>query len=203
MAQISLFPMESILLPGSILPLQVFEERYVHLIQDCIGRTSIGLIQPSTEDAIINPPLSAMGCSGRIIRFEELENGRFFVILRGEKRFHYIEDSISPRGYREAEVRWVIEPPSPDEAEKIIADRPEFMENLSVYLDNIGMKADISEIEETSDARLIDTLAMLLPTSATDRQALLEAYTLSERLQILEAIINGEDSPKIIPKWQH
>lgn len=203
MAQISLFPMESILLPGSILPLQVFEERYVHLIQDCIGRTSIGLIQPSTEEAAINPPLSAMGCSGRIIRFEELENGRFFVILRGEKRFHYIEDSISPRGYREAEVRWVIEPSGPDEAEQIIADRAEFMEKLTMYLNKIGMQADVSEIEETADARLVDTLAMLLPSSATERQALLEAYSVHERLQILEAIINGEDSPKIVPKWQH
>ena len=203
MSKLLLFPLNSILLPGSLLPLQVFEERYVHLVQDTIGRRPIGLIQPLTEESEVNPPLSIMGCSARIIRFEEMENGRFFIILRGEQRFHYIADTLSPRGYREAEIRWVIEPPEPDGEERIIADRIAFLDSLTEYLSEQGVKADLSEIEDAPDGQLIDTLAMLLPSKMAERQALLEAHTLTERLRVLETILNIKDTPKAAPKWQH
>ena len=204
MSTIPLFPLNNtILLPGSLLPLQVFEERYVHLVQDTVGRTALGLIQPLTEEAETNPPLHPMGCSARIIRFEEMESGRFFIILRGERRFHYIDDTLSARGYREAEIRWVMEPPAPDDQERIITDRIAFMEGLAEYLEKMGVKADLSEIEDAPDGQLIDTLAMLLPSETIERQALLEAHTLTERLHALEGIINSENTPKAAPKWQH
>ena len=203
MPKLPLFPLNNILLPGSLLPLQVFEKRYVHLLQDTIARGCLGIIQPLEDESETSPALCSMGCSGRIIRFEEMEQDRFFIILRGERRFHYIDDTVDPRGYREAEIRWVIEPAQPEPEDTLIPERIEFLESLNRYLEEQGIRADLSEIEDAPDAQLIDTLAMLLPSENAQKQALLEAHTIIERLQVLETILKLDHPRKAEPKWQH
>ncbi|NQY82662.1 MAG: LON peptidase substrate-binding domain-containing protein [Alphaproteobacteria bacterium] len=203
MPKIALFPLGNILLPGGLMPIQVFEERYIRLIQDTATRTSIGIIQPESDNNENNPPLSSMGCSGRVIRFEELDNDRFFILLRGERRFHYIEDHVTAGGYRKAEIRWVVETATPDPQQQVIDDRGKFMETLAHYLEEMGVKADFGEIETTQDVQLINTLAMLLPALQREKQALLEANSIEERLQLLKGMVHKGAITRTETKWRH
>lgn len=189
MPEINLFPLNSILLPDSLLPLQIFEPRYLKLLKDCILDEPIGIIQPNSDDQHEPPVLHQMGCSGRVVRMEELDTDRYFVLLRGEKRFHYIGDTVTERGYRRADIRWVLETSPADENRQYIQDREQFLFNLRQYLENIGVKADLSEVEDTRDVQLINSLSMMMPLNEQERQNLLEAMSVPERLHILEQII--------------
>lgn len=195
MNKLKLFVLKNILLPGGLLPLQIFEQRYINLLKDTILREPIGIIQPKTDsDEDENPALYGMGCSGRIVRMEEIEAQRFFVLVRGEKRFHYIEDSVSERGYKCADIRWVLETTPADEAGQYIENREEFMQYLREHLKSRGINADLSEIETTKDMQLINTLSLLMPLPASQKQRLLEAMSIAERLQILQEIIGQTSS---------
>lgn len=195
MPKLALFPLpKTILLPGGLLPLQVFEERYIRLVQDCIACQSIGIIQPEPNHDLQNPPLMAMGCSGRIVRFEEMNSKRYFILLRGERRFHYIDDSQGTAGYRLAEIRWAIETQNPGSEHRIFSDRGIFIANLKQFLEKNGLRVNFSELEQVPDVQLLDTLAMLLPVDSQQKQALLEAENAEARLTVLEDLIHPDEA---------
>lgn len=187
-----LFPLiGAVLLPRARLPLHIFEPRYLAMIEDCLksDRRLIGMIQPRGEGQ--PPPLTRVGCAGRLTSFTELEDGRFMITLTGVARFALVEEVAGFVPYRRAKVDFapyladlVRAEPDPD------FDRPPFLRDLSRYLAAHKMGTDWSNLKEADDEMLVNVLSMLCPFEPEEKQALLEAVSLPARRKSLETLIS-------------
>ena len=194
---VPIFPLPGVLLlPGGRLPLNIFEPRYLAMVRDALsGERTIGMIQPCAEvpDAGAAPDVGAAkvyetGCAGRITAFSETDDGRYLITLTGTIRFD-VERELPPiEGYRRVvagygRFRGDLE----EEASEI--DRARFLETLGCYFEANGIEGDWTAIEETGDAALVTSLAMICPFAAPEKQALLEAMSLPERARTMTAIM--------------
>ena len=187
-----IFPLPgALLLPGGRLPLNVFEPRYLAMIEDALGRGRvIGMIQPDELKAATptGPGLYRIGCLGRITSFSETDDGRFLVTLAGLTRFAVSVELEMQRGYRR--IRADLKRFAGDaEDEQIGVDREALLDALRTYFGTRGFEANWEAIEEMPDARLVSTLAMVCPFEPPEKQALLEAATVAERSQALLALL--------------
>lgn len=198
--KVPLLPLEgALLLPRAVLPLQLFEPRYVQLFYDAMGTDRlIGIIQPATDDEEENPPLNKVGTLGRITHFEELDEDRFFVGITGITRFKLLSDKIEDEHlYRTGTID--LEPFTAD----LIAgfgedkvDRDRFVNLLRSYAEFADFELDWDEINEAGIEDLINSCSMASPYAPRERQALLEAETLSTRAEMLMAFAEIEMSRK-------
>lgn len=186
-----IFPLPGVLLlPGGRLPLNIFEPRYVAMVRDALsGERLIGMIQPNepAEDIGV-APVYTTGCAGRIIAFSETDDGRYLITLSGLIRFDVVRELPPLGGYRRvmpdyARFRRDLE----SDPEPI--DRETFLTTLGSYLDAAGIEGDWSAIADADDERLVTSLAMICPFAAPEKQALLEAVTLPERVETMTAIM--------------
>lgn len=187
------FPLTgALLLPRGRLPLNIFEPRYLAMVDDalCHNRV-IGMAQPvHPEDASWAPELYPVGCAGRLTSFSETEDGRYLITLSGLCRFRIKRELKSDTAYRQIvpcydgyEIDF-----SPQEDENII-DRCRLLRALKSYLNARDIEADWSSLETAQPESVINTLAMLCPFCPEEKQVLLEAETLSDRGQALLAIL--------------
>ncbi|RDE08508.1 LON peptidase substrate-binding domain-containing protein [Pelagibacterium lacus] len=195
---IALFPLSgALLLPGTHRPLNIFEPRFVAMIDDALaGERMIGLIQPrdSQEEAPRgNVALEQVGCLGRITHFEEQAENRYFIILEGVCRFAPVEELTTESPYRRARIATEAfrNDFAPLMGEDDI-DRSRLLAVLKSYADFAQIEVDWDEIDEMSTGELINLSAMLTPYGAREKQALLEAATLSERAETLIALAEME-----------
>lgn len=195
---IALFPLsKALLLPGTHRPLNIFEPRFVDMIDDALaGNRMIGLIQPrdSDQEAPRGPvPLEPVGCIGRITHFEEQAENRYFVILEGVCRFEPVQELTTATPYRQATISALAyaEDFSPLEGEDGI-DRQRLTGVLRSYAEFAQIEVDWDEIHEMSTGELINLSAMLTPYGAREKQALLEAPTLADRAETLIALAEME-----------
>lgn len=188
-----IFPLPGVvLLPRGQLPLNVFEPRYMAMVDDILaGDRLIGMIQP-TDPACRrrSPTVYETGCAGRVTRFSETDDGRYLVTLTGVCRFS-VQRELAPGrgGYRcvvPAWERFVADLEGEAEAE---LDRPRLLVGLKTYFRNQGITANWDAIENSPDERLITSLAMICPFDSCEKQALLEAPNLAERARLLIALI--------------
>ncbi|GBQ17012.1 MAG: LON peptidase substrate-binding domain-containing protein [Acidiphilium sp.] len=199
-----IFPLTgALLLPGGRLPLNIFEPRYLAMVDDALGSGRlIGMIQPDyTAPAHeTGPALYRQGCLGRIVAFSETEDGRYLITLLGVVRFSIVEEAEMRRGYRRVhgdisdfrhDLAGGAPLPEPMTAKGVSRDR--LLESLHRYFVATGVDANWDAIEEISDPALITTLCMACPFTAIEKQALLEAPTEAERAAALLALleING------------
>ena len=199
-AEIAIFPLSGVmLLPRGRLPLNIFEPRYLALVDDALqGNRLIGMIQLQVPP----PAVFSVGCAGRIVSFDETDDGRYQLTLAGICRFRVARELEMRRGYRRVEADWQ-EFRKDMEAETCHQfDRPRFIQILQAYFRRQGLSADWAAIESTPDERLLTSLAMICPFAPQEKQALLEAPTLSERaaimLTLLEmAIAVGSDPEQV------
>lgn len=190
---IPVFPLpEVVLLPGGRLPLNIFEPRYLVMIEDAIGHDrTIGMIQP--VDAAKNnpkPKLYRTGCAGRICQFEETGDGRYLIALRGICRFSVVEELNERSGYRRVRADWSAfarDLSSPTDGCKL--DRARLLSALRGYFDCQGIAADWEAVNQAPDERLVNCLAMICPFGISEKQALLEAPDLEARAQVLTALV--------------
>jgi Lon protease-like protein len=184
-----IFPLPGVLLlPRGRLPLNIFEPRYLNMTRDAMGgHRLIGMIQPSGPGE--PPPVYATGCAGRVTEFSETDDGRFLIVLTGVARFRVRRELPTMRAYRRVEPDW--EPFRSDLAEPSgeWLDRPRLSGALKGFFRLHGLSADWQAIEQTSDERLVTSLAMICPFEPSEKQALLEAPTLCERGRLLVALI--------------
>ncbi|AFW01005.1 Lon-like ATP-dependent protease La [Gluconobacter thailandicus F149-1 = NBRC 100600] len=186
--RVGLFPVSgAMLLPGGQLPLNVFEPRYVALLEDALAeRRLIGMIQPQEEDEDDPlPVLHDIGTLGRITSFTEHPDGTFSVTLLGVTRFRLLMEGLTRRGWREGAIDaspffsdLVESDPSP-------INRSRLLSRLKDYLTAHELQTDWSLIDEMDDEMLLVVLPMLVPFSPTQKQALLEAGTLDDRAGVL------------------
>ena len=195
---IPVFPLPgALLLPRGQLPLNIFEPRYLSMIDDSLraGHRLIGMIQPDpahpgTEE---HPALYSIGCVGRITQFAETGDGRYLIQLTGIARFRVEEEIKVSTPYRQCRVVYTpfIGDFSAREGEQEV-DRESLLRALSHFLKANNLKADWDGIESAPNEALVNALAMMSPYSAAEKQALLEAPDLKTRAEILVAVTEIE-----------
>ena len=203
-ASLPVFPLSGVLLlPYGRLPLNIFEERYLAMIDDALrSERLIGIIQPTSEaeSQQKTPSLYKTGCAGRITAFSETEDGRYLITLLGICRFNIEQEIDSTRGYRRVVPNW--EPFRSDVAktDNFDIDKERLMVALRGYFEKKTIDADWEAINSMNNVQLITTLAMICPFGATEQQALLVAEKIEDRastmISLLEMASHEEDGIK-------
>jgi Lon protease-like protein len=187
-ASLPLFPLpNALLLPGSQLPLNIFEPRYLAMIEDALQtpHRMIGMVQPLNEEGT----LFDVGCAGRITYFQESGDGRYMIALSGICRFHLQAEQLTDRGYRRASIDWSRFAGDLKQADDSIDDRKKLLSVMKRYFEVMGYEADWDQIEQSGNEQILNTLAAVCPFDVAEKQALLEAQGLAKRADILIAIM--------------
>jgi Lon protease-like protein len=198
-AVIPVFPLTgALLLPKTRLPLNIFEPRYLAMVDAAIGSyRMIGMIQPKIpgeeEDSAKRPPLTAVGCAGRIVEYSETDDGRYLITLLGIARFRVAGERDSQAAFRQVAADYSdfsrdLKLESEAVAEAALS-RDKLVRALKPYLTEHAMQTDWKSIEEAPAETLVNALSMLCPFDAREKQALLEAPTVRERGEALIALL--------------
>ena len=184
--RVPLFPLAgAILFPRSQLPLHIFEDRFRDMVKDAIdGGGRIAMIQPQQMDDGHQTPLFAVGCVGDIVSVEELEDGRFNIVLLGTNRFRMVEEIDAGASYRCAEI--AIDVLGDGEPEPLAAiQRAEVEQEARRLGDALGLAVDWGAVSRLDDETLVNAIAQVAPFDIGAKQALLEAETLAARTDLL------------------
>ncbi len=190
---VPLFPLAgALLLPRAELPLNIFEPRYLTMIEDALGGTRlVGMIQPDEAAAPVTrgPAVHRIGCLGRITQFGETGDGRYLITLSGICRFNVVEEIAATTPYRQFRIDAAAFAddfrPAVGEAE---VDRPALLAALAAFLDANKLEADWDGIRQAGTESLVNALSVMSPYGAAEKQALLEATDLKSRAEMLVAI---------------
>jgi Lon protease-like protein len=206
---IPVFPLDgALLLPGGVLPLQIFEPRYLNMIDDAMaGDRIIGMIQTNGAGERSCPGLARVGCAGRITSYSETGDGKYLIALTGLCRFAVTEEIAAPKPYRQVRAEF-----TPFEADLLDVDpgetfdRPPFLALLRRYLEGRDLGVDWDVVGAAPEPALINSLSMALPFASVEKQALLEAPDLDARRGVLTALLEidgaygagDDDEPRAI-----
>ncbi len=190
---IPVFPLPgALLLPRTRLPLNIFEPRYLAMLEDVLKTPNrlIGMIQPVPTDFGEDRKLHSIGCAGRVTTFSEKEDGTCMITLTGASRFRLMssDDGFTP--YLRGEVNWagyVRDLGKPEEDAGL--DRAAFFRKLKLYFNVAGFSSGPANLSKAKDEMLVNSLSMLCPFDVEDKQALLEAPNLIARREVLTALI--------------
>ena len=188
---ISVFPLSDIVFfPKTVLPLNIFEKRYIQLVNDCMkDQRLFGMIQPKKIGAAQD--VYEVGCLGKIINFNETSDGRFIINLAGIIRFRVIKELGSSKLYRKFSVDYS------DFLQdlKIVKNnakynKKDFLKKIEFFFKKKNYLININELEKHNFEQLINTLCMISPISVAEKQKLIETTTSEEKIQLFESIIN-------------
>ena len=190
---IPIFPLPgAVLLPRARLPLHLFEPRYLAMLDDAMKTESrlIGMIQPCETPDGAPDRLHSIGCAGRVTAMSETEDGRYMITLSGMSRFRMRGEVEGFTPYRRAEVDWAgFEADLGDEESDPGLNRAALMDLLNRFFEDLGLSTDWDSMESAEPELLINSLSMLCPFDPEERQALLEAPSLSTRRETLVTLI--------------
>jgi Lon protease-like protein len=196
-AALPIFPLAgALLLPRGELPLNVFEQRYLAMVDDAMkGERIVGMIQPDpeAEAGTAVPALFSVGCAGRITQLAETGDGRYFVTLTGIARFRIVEEIAAVTPYRQC--RADFSPFSVDfspRAGEDQVDRDGVLRTLRDFAETNHLQIDWNSIHDAPNEALVNALSMMSPCSPKEKQALLEARDLKGRADVLVAITEIE-----------
>ncbi len=191
--EFAIFPLSgALLLPHARLPLNIFEPRYLAMTEDALGEGRMfGMIQPDPSHAELptGPALFAVGCLGRITAFSETDDGRYLITLTGLIRFRIEQEIEMRRGYRRLRADLATFAHDLRTPEAVKVEREPMLAALKSYLTVRSLGADWKALEALPEERLVGTLSMLCPFSATEKQALLEAPTEAARAETLLTLL--------------
>ena len=190
--KISVFPLSNfIIFPNTSVPLNIFEPRYIKMIDDSMkANRIIGVVQPRNKNEI--PELYSTGCMGRITNFNETDDGRYLIIIRGISRFKILSEINNDKPYRECEVNF--DQYSKDMIENYneikFSDLELIFKNLKSLFKKKGYMINWKDLEKQSLDQTINTLAMASPFSLAEKQILLETIDINNRKTELQKILN-------------
>jgi len=201
---IPVFPLDgALLLPHTELPLQIFEPRYLNMIDDAMaGDRIIGMVQTRSGGDRARPNLAPVGCAGRITSYAETPDGRYLITLTGVCRFQTGEELSTPTPYRQvragfdgfaADLASERQPPQ--------LDRRRFIRALKSYLNHRNLDIDWDTANNAPLDALVNSLSMGLPFAPAEKQALLEARDFAKLYEVLTALLeidaleDGDDDP--------
>ena len=181
--RIPLFPLTgAILFPRSHLPLHIFEDRYRAMVEDAMaGPGRIAMIQPSDDKA---PGLYQVGCVGELVGVEELDDGRYNIMLLGSQRFRLIGEADGGTPYRQADVD--LEAFDDDDPEPLSSiQRADVEREARRFGDSLSLAVDWDAVGRLDDEMLVNAIAQVAPFDAGAKQALLEEVTLAGRADLV------------------
>ena len=191
--KVPIFPLtDVILLPQGHIKLNIFENRYLNMTEDCLSSNRIiGMIQPKQKSKLYD-----IGCIGKIVQFSEIEENKFFIELKGICRYKIINHALSERKYRIAEVSY--EEYSTDlNNKKTEIDKHQFLRPMKKYFDSKNIQTDWKIIDRAPIEVLVNSLAQSCPFTSIEKQALLEAKDIASRSNLMITLfeINAAGSP--------
>ncbi len=190
---IPVFPLSNfIIFPQTSVPLNIFEPRYIDMINDSMKSDRIiGMIQPKELNQK-NPELYKVGCAGKITSFNETEDGRYIIIIRGLSRFKIMEEINSKNSYRSYDVDFDIfkEDLKENKTQINFSDLKLIFKNIKTLFNKEGYTIDWKKLEKQNLNETINTLSMASPFNVQEKQILLETLSLYDRKQKLEDILN-------------
>lgn len=191
--QISVFPLSNaIFFPRTILPLNIFEDRYLKLVRDCMEKDKMfGMIQPKTRIGI-SPEVYEVGCLGKIISFNEMSDNRFVISLSGIIRFRIKEELKKENLYRNFKVDYTEFFDDLEEKNEQLSnqDKKMILNKIKIYFQKINYPIDYNELEKLNLDQLISTICMISPFSVQEKQKLIEMIEIKSKIKILDEIIN-------------
>ena len=189
---VPVFPLTgALLLPGGRLPLNIFEPRYLQMIDEALsGARLIGMVQPSFDGALRvdgEPEICSVGCIGRITSLAESGDGRYLISLQGVCRFRLVRELPVKTPYRQCKVTCFVGDLDEDQTGGEV-DRPALLATFRSYLEANGLEADWESVSRAENAMLVNALSMMAPYGPAEKQALLEAPDLKTRAETLIAL---------------
>lgn len=194
---IPIFPLPgALLLPRGILPLNIFEPRYLNMTQAAMsGDRTIGMIQPTEAEGPDHPPaVYTTGCVGRITSYSETEDGRLLITLTGLCRFEVAEELPLLDGYRRVRADYGRFGGDMFEDAETSVERDRLLAALRGFLGQRGIDANWDAVQTLADDRLVTALSMMCPFEPNEKQALLEAPDTTERGKVLVALLEMADA---------
>jgi len=192
-SRIPVFPLSNfIIFPETMVPLNIFEPRYIQMIDDCMKSDRIiGMIQPKNNSDKV-PELYNIGCAGKITSFNETNDGRYLIVINGISRFKILKEINSEKLYRKFDVSFTEynEDTNTNPTEIKFSDLELIFKNLKSLFKTRGYSVNWKELEQQSLDQTINTLSMASPFSLEEKQVLLESVDLKTRKQKLEEILN-------------
>ena len=192
--KVPIFPLtDVILLPQGHIKLNIFENRYLNMTEDCLSSNRIiGMIQPKQKSKLYD-----IGCIGKIVQFSEIEENKFFIELKGICRYKIINHALSERKYRIAEVSYEEYITDLNNKNTEI-DKHQFLKPMKKYFDSKNIQTDWKIIDRAPIEVLVNSLAQSCPFSSIEKQALLEAKDVTSRLNLMITLfeINAAGSPE-------
>ncbi|MGL4494708.1 MAG: LON peptidase substrate-binding domain-containing protein [Beijerinckiaceae bacterium] len=194
---IPLFPLPgALLLPRGQMPLNVFEPRYLAMVDAAIrGDRIIGMIQPRVDQPgdEKKPALYDIGCIGRITQFAETGDGRMIITLTGISRFRLAEELLTVTPFRQARVEYTdFKDDFVPRAGEEDVDRKGVLDALTQFVEANNLEFDWDGVNEAPNEALVNALSMMSPYGVKEKQALLEAKTLKDRAEVLVAVTEYE-----------
>ena len=191
--KIAIFPLSNaVLFPKTIMPLNIFEDRYIQLINDCMkSQRLFGMTQPLSKKNL-KPEIYKVGCLGKIISFNETSDKRFIITLSGIIRFKIKEELTTNKMYREFIVDYsdFIQDISTDKNNFENFDIKNLLNKIKLFVEKKNYLIEFNELKKLNLIKLINTICMISPFSAEEKQKLIEIITVKNRLKVLEEITN-------------
>ena len=192
--KIPIFPLSNfIVFPDTTVPLNVFEPRYLQMVNDSMASNRlIGMIQPKKTGNLKKPDLFDVGCVCKVISFNETDDGRYIIIIKGLNRFKKVEEIESTKLYRELNVDYKLY----KNDENLKQDNFEFskikkiMDELKILFEKRGFQINWKDLEEQNVYQTLSALSMASPFSIVEKQILLETKNLEERKVKFEEILS-------------
>ncbi len=191
--EIPVFPLSNfIIFPGTTVPLNIFEPRYIQMVDDSMKtHRIIGMVQPKKSGDLKKPDLYNVGCLGKITSFNETDDGRYLIVINGISRFEILDEILKDKPYRLCKVSY--EKYSSDfnnNKEKInFSNLETILNDLKKIFDKKGYAINWSELEKQDLYNTINTLSMASPISLEEKQTLLESLNINDRKLKLEEIL--------------
>ena len=191
---ISIFPLSNaIFFPRTILPLNIFEDRYLQLVDDCMkGNRMFGMVQPRNKTSI-SPEVYNVGCLGKIISFNETSDKRFIISLVGLTRFRIKKELKKEKLYRSFEVNYseFLNDLEIKKDEPFILEKKNLLKIIQFFFEKINYPVKYNELSKLDLDELISNVSMISPFSIEEKQKLIETKKIDNKIKVLSEIINS------------
>ena len=191
---ISIFPLSNaIFFPRTILPLNIFEDRYLQLVDDCMkGNRMFGMVQPRNRTDL-SPEVYNVGCLGKIISFNETSDKRFIISLAGLTRFRIKKELKKEKLYRSFEVDYseFLNDLEIKKDESFILEKKNLLKIIQFFFEKINYPVKYNELSKLDLDELISNVSMISPFSIEEKQKLIETKKIDNKIKILSEIINS------------
>jgi uncharacterized protein len=191
--KIPIFPLSNaVFFPRTILPLNIFEYRYIQLVDDCMKENRMfGMVQPKSKSGP-SPEVYKIGCLGKIISFNETNDKRFIISLSGIIRFKIEKEIKKEKLYRSFEVSYSDFLTDLDKNKNQIAsfNKEKLLNKIKILFEKLNYPIDFKELLKLDLDQLVSTVSMICPFSAEEKQKLIETIKIENKIQVLDEIIN-------------